>query len=366
MIDLAMRTTRFQRLLRRVQRPWIRYVERKALGRHVAFANRLLERLTREGQVEICSTAPCVTKAVRTRSDVVVMLIGDVASGDVSKVLKLPLTARAEQSTAYHRQVVMTLHQTPGLEAFCALIPRSLTWGEYEGQTYYLETAVPGVAANDLVRKRCEPESLLQDAVQTILLLHLRTAQLHVVDDAAFARLAGDDLTRLRQLAARWPEAELLSRRLETLESLLRRTMYGRELPFSWTHGDYWPGNILTRADGSLSGIVDWDRASANQLPILDILHLLAYTRKMRHRAELGEEILTHLLPAAFDTRERALVDEAIERLDLPTSAEFLQAAALLYWLHFAAANLSRYPSFQTDDYWMSRNIYLVLKRGLS
>jgi hypothetical protein len=117
---------------------------------------------------------------------------------------------------------------------------------------------------------------------------------------------------------------------------------------------------------GALGGIVDWDRAAAQQLPLLDILHLLAYTRKMRRRTELGQEIVEYLLPAAFPTEERAIVDEAIGRLDLPQSTDFLATAAWLYWLRFAAANLSRYPAFQYDREWMRDNILLVLKRGVS
>jgi hypothetical protein len=48
----------------------------------------------------------------------------------------------------------------------------------------------------------------------------------------------------------------------------------------------------------------------------------------------------------------------------LPADPEFLQAATWLYWLRFASANLVRYPKFQNDTFWLSRNVYTVLKRG--
>jgi hypothetical protein len=223
------------------------------------------------------------------------------------------------------------------------------------------------VAASDLVRRQAEPASLLRDATQAIGLLHHATARHALVGEALFGRLAGDDLALLRQLADRWPEAQLLARKLDELGGLLREALLGRELPFAWAHGDYWPGNILVRPEtGALGGIVDWDRASAEQLPLLDMLHLLAYTRKMRRGSELGQEIVACLLPAAFSAEERALVDETVAQLGLPGGAEFLRAAAWLYWLRFAAANLSRYPSFQHNRDWMRENIVLVLKRGLS
>jgi hypothetical protein len=367
MIDLALRSMRFHRLLKRVGRPWQRHAERKAIGRYSEYAGRLLGQLADDGQVGFGGAAPQITHAMRTRSDVVVMLLDCAGSQQPRQILKLPLTPGAEQSTAYHRQVVMGLHQMPALERFCALVPRSLTWGEYERQSYYIETALPGIGAGELLRERREPATLLHDATRAILDLHCATAQRQVVDERVFARLAGDDLSKLRQRAQHWPEAALLLRRLRALEELLRSSLIGCDLPFAWVHGDYWPGNILVHpGDGSLSGIIDWDRASAQQLPVLDVLHLLAYTHKMRRRTALGEEIVSYLLPAAFSSEERALVDETFERLWMPKEAAFTRSVVLLYWLRFAAANLDRYPSYENDREWMRDNVYLVLKRGLS
>jgi aminoglycoside phosphotransferase (APT) family kinase protein len=366
MIELALRSVRFHRLLKRVGRPWRRHAERKAIGRYSEYAGRLLEHLADDG-LDVGGAVPRITHAVRTRSDVVVMLLDCAGARQPAQILKLPLTPAAEQSTAAHRQVVMALHQIPALERFCALVPRSLTWGEYERQTYYIETALPGIGAGDLLREKCEPATLMPEAVRAILDLHSATAQRQSVDERAFARLAGDDLGRLRGRAPHWPEATLLLSRLDALEELLRSSLVGCELPFAWAHGDYWPGNILVRpANGLLSGIIDWDRASAQQLPVLDILHLLAYTRKMRRRTALGEEIVSYLLPAAFSLEERALLDETFECLRLPQDAAFVRSVVLLYWLRFAAANLARYPRYEHDREWMRDNVYLVLKRGLS
>lgn len=367
MTDLSLRSTRFLRLLRRVRRPWTHYVEQKALGRDAEFARELLCMLRQDGQVDFERGVPQVLRALRTRSDVIVMLLGDAASSEPAMVLKLPLTREAEQSTAAHRKVALTLHQMPGLDRFCALIPKPLAWGEHQGRTYYLETALPGEAAGDLVRRQREPATLLADAVDTIGLLHRTTAQTEVVSEAIFTRMVGEELNLLRRLAPSWPEAALMVSRLDDCEALLRSEFVGRALPFAWSHGDYWPGNILIRQpEGSLSGIVDWDRAAAQQLPLLDILHLLAYTRKMRRRTALGEEVVTYLLPEnALAPAERILVDEALEQFDLPREASFLKASALLYWLRFAAMNLSRYPAFQSDHMWMRDNIFFVLKRGL-
>jgi aminoglycoside phosphotransferase (APT) family kinase protein len=365
MSELALDNTLIQRLLRRVRKPWTRYVAQQELGRQTAFGERLLAQLMRDGQAGPESQALYIASSLLSRSGVVVAMIAERASNERRMVLKLPLTADAERSTTGHRQVVTQLHEQPDLQTFCALVPRPIAWGEYEGRQYYLETALPGVGAADLVRRQAEPPWMKQDAAWLIRQLHMGTLQRRVVDDTLFARLAGDDLELLQHLAERWPEAVLLRRRLDQLEDLLRVQLQGRELPFSWTHGDFWPGNLLLRSsDSAVSGIVDWDRAATDQMPMHDLLHLLAYSRKMQRRSELGEEIVSYLLPAAFDKYERTLIKEAMEQLELPKSARFFQAITLLYWLRFAAANLLRYPAFQGDGRWLKNNVFLVLKRG--
>ena len=366
MSELALPNALIQRVMRRVRKPWTRHAARKELGRQAAFAAQLLAQLARDGQLGPDAESLQITSTVLTRSDVVVALIGVSAQDAPRLVLKLPLTPDAERSTTDHRQVVVTLHQLPELHAFCAFVPRAVAWGDLQGRPYYLETALPGVGAADLVRRHAEPVAMLHDAASLIGQLHVGTLRHRMVDEALFARLAGDDLTLLRQLAVGWPEAALLSQKLEQLDELLRRQIAGRELPFSWAHGDFWPGNLLIQpADGGIGGIVDWDRASADQIPLHDLLHLLAYTRKLQRRSELGEEIVSYLLPAAFDKYARSLVKEAIEQLELPTSVEFFRAITLLYWLRFAATNLSRYPAFQCDSRWLKNNVFLVLKRGI-
>lgn len=367
MADMALNTTRVHQLLRRVRQPLAQIAQRWALKKYTALVERLLAQLIKNHQGEFGGANPRITHAMRTRSDVAVFLLSDVSGGPATKVLKLPLTPDAERSTALHRQMVETLHSRSELRGFCEAVPRALAWGMFEGQAYYLETALDGVAASDVVRKRLNLSVLKQVATQAILQLHCGTLVRQQVDESVFAACVGNDLALLYRSAAGWPEAELLRTKLKALEELLRNQIYGRELPFAWSHGDYWPGNILVRpADGALTGIVDWDRALPQQLPLLDILHLFAFSRKMQQRNELGEQIVTYLLPAQFDAVERALIDKALDQLCLPRDPAFLQALALVYWVRFAAANISRYPSLAQDRRWLSKNIFIVLKWGIA
>src|SRR5581483_11120682 len=132
---------------RRVRRPLAQFVEHRALDRYVPQVGRLLAQLAQEQPSLALQSAPAIVRGIRTRSDVAVFLLGERPASQVSLVLKLPLTREAEQSTELHRQVVATLHGYPDLQEFCRLVPRPLAWGTFEGQAYYLETALDGVAA---------------------------------------------------------------------------------------------------------------------------------------------------------------------------------------------------------------------------
>ncbi len=353
-----------QRWLRLFRRPFRQYAIRKELVGHTTFAERLLTQLARDGGVELATFY--IRRVQQTRSGVIVAFIDRQSALKPALVLKLPLTVKADQSTNEHRQALIGLRQLPALQSFATHIPRPIAWGSFEERPYYLETALAGESCVHLVRKQVDPTALLQNAANLIMQLHKGTMCRLIIDDVLFAQLVGDDLSMLRQLVLHWPDAALLERKLQALEILLRRGMYQQELPLSWSHGDFWPGNILIEsATGQPKGIIDWDRARPLQQPLLDLLHLLAYTRKIRLRTQLGEEIVNCLLPATFEQHKYELIDSAVEALGLPSTFEFLQASVWLYWVRFAAANLSRYPAFQADQRWLSKNVFLVLKEGL-
>lgn len=366
-MDLSVRFALLPRMLRRVQRPWTRYVAAKELERQCVFAQQLLVHLQQGQQGEFTGRTLTMAAAHVTRSDVVVAMLHDNSSAAALAVLKLPLTPDAHDSLARHRQVITLLHSLPALHAFGAFVPRSLAWNEYADRSYYIETAMPGRVARDLLAQPHLVQALLETAAHTILQLHLHTQQRHVIDEAIFARLAAHKLDLLARFAHTWPDTALLQQKLAQLRKLLRSQLVGQLLPLSWIHGDFWLGNILAEPDsGTVSGIIDWDRAAADEFPLHDLLHLLAYTRKLSRQTELGEEVIGYLLATAFNQSERMLVDQALTQLALPNDAEFIQIAIWLYWLRLVTANLLRYPKFRTDGRWLSKNIFLVLKQGLA
>jgi aminoglycoside phosphotransferase (APT) family kinase protein len=129
-------------------------------------------------------------------------------------------------------------------------------------------------------------------------------------------------------------------------------------LPRGWSHGDFFPGNLLV-ADGRLAGVVDWQSAAPGELPFLDLLQLVAHRWRWRHGASHAEAVLAGLVPWARRGGDAAAAAYG-QTIGAEPSAELLEALVVAYWLRRAAFDARVYPSRVTPR-WRQRNIDPVL-----
>jgi aminoglycoside phosphotransferase (APT) family kinase protein len=126
-------------------------------------------------------------------------------------------------------------------------------------------------------------------------------------------------------------------------------------------HGDFAPRNILVTPDGAaLTGIVDWELAAQDDLPLLDLLLLLLWVRMVVHRCELGNIVRALLAGAEWTRHEQALVDAA--EVALPGDAVGMRALVLLCWLRNVAASLRKCQGCAGHRLWMLANVEAVLQ----
>lgn len=364
MTQVSLRLYSIPRMLRHVRRPFIRYLKQKELQRQTTFADALLAEQIRTGVIDFDGRKPVIRSAILTRSDVVIIKFGADQTGQ-ELLLKLPLSEDAITSSVRHEQVIRTLHQNPRLPAFLPLVPKPVSSGKYKGRPYYVESVLPGIAARDLLDSGSAGAPLEQAAGRAIAMLHAATSRQAKIDEPQFEALVLQHVSLLHRLAAGWPDSAQLRRRLELLQKELRQQIVGRTMSLAWIHGDFWLGNVLvTPENQAVSGIVDWDRAVPDALPLHDLLHLLLYTRKLVRGTELGEEVVRWLQTDAQDDPDRTLITEMLQVHGLAAEPDLLRAAVLLYWLRLVAINLTRYPKFHTDTRWLKKNVFLVLQQG--
>ena len=148
---------------------------------------------------------------------------------------------------------------------------------------------------------------------------------------------------------------------MDRLRTELYGALAGRTLSASWVHGDFVPGNILVTPDGaSVSGIVDWDLASSDDIPQLDLTWFFLATRMAVEKRELGDVLRDMLERAEWTPEEQQLLDAAQGKLtgDVLDSRTVL----LLCWLRHVTGTIYKSDRYGRHWFWVARNVVGVLR----
>ncbi len=298
-------------------------------------------------------------RAIRTVSDMTVIAVGPPGQPPTA-VLKLPHTDEAAASLRQQSTVLAALRADPRLGDWSALLPMLLAEGEIAGQAYVVERVMPGLGGQALLLDPAARLRMEAAAVAAIGELHRRTATSLAVDARKLDCWVDQPLHFIRRWNATLPRAARNDAAIERLAVELQSALAGRSLTVSWIHGDFWPGNLLMTPDGStLTGLVDWDLAVPDGLPLLDLLLLLLSTRSLVQRRELGDVMRALLNGGGWTPHEQALVDTV--QLALPGEAVEMRAMVLLCWLWHVAAGLAKSTDYASRWLWATKNIANVL-----
>ncbi len=272
-----------------------------------------------------------------------------VVAGPPHVAIKLAHTEAGSRSLKRELEVIRTLTEEPRLAGWRGLLPTVVASGEAGGHTYLVERVTPGVDGRRLPRARVQAH-----AAASIGELHRLTATQRVVDERLLERWVDKPLRVLESVV----EADGLG----PVRSRLHESLAGRTLSLSWTHGDFVPGNVLVAADGScVTGIVDWESAMPDDLPVLDLLQLVLATRLLAGGHELGSVVAPLLNGTRLDAAEESLLAEAQEAL--PGDPIDLRAAILLCWLRHVSANLEKSTHYGSSRAWLGANVTAVLRK---
>jgi aminoglycoside phosphotransferase (APT) family kinase protein len=277
-------------------------------------------------------------------------------------VLKLPHDPEGVASLRRQREVQAALHRDARLRDWRALIPKPLVEGQVGGDFFFSERALAGRSA---LRQLTDPQRsarIKAAAAVTITELHQRTSASVTVDERLLARWVDRPLGFIRSVASEANSAAGRHAAFERLRRELYEALEGRNVHVGWIHGDYWPGNLLLAGESETPvGIVDWDRAAAEELRWHDLFHLLVQTRKFL-RGDAAVDVAAILLGEhPWTSDERTILDHA--RMAMPDDRISDRAVGLLYWLRHTAGTLTLYPHNAGDDEYVSRNIDRVLER---
>jgi aminoglycoside phosphotransferase len=320
----------------------------------VAFLMRRVERPGEAVLEMLYARGWVVQRRLRTRSDAAVLLVGPRGAAPVA-VVKLATTPAASASLARERAALAALALEGALDRWRMLLPEVLASGDLEGRTYVVERLLRGVDARSLRANGHDPPEVA--AARAIGLLHGATASEHVVGAESLARWLDAPL----QVLERTPAIRQAIPALARLRDALHDSIGGRRVASSWSHGDYWLGNVLfDPATRAVTGIVDWEHARPHEPASLDLAHLLLCATADACRREVGSVLVDWL---AGDRRLRTKL-RLLEDLqaDLPGEPIPLRSLLLLCWIRHVAGNLEKSMLYGSHPVWLRRNVRAVIE----
>jgi aminoglycoside phosphotransferase (APT) family kinase protein len=347
--------------LPRVGAAWRRWAHHRDLTRIIEALPSILPSI--QGINLPRQTTWTVLGAEWTRTDLAVVALGP-PNGRPLVMLKAAHTSAAVEALGRQQRVVTALLADPRVAGWDRLVPRPVASGIVAGRPFVIEHALAGSNGRQLAYDHRARRRLLRAAAHAIGELHQRTAHRIIVDDVHLMAWVDEPVQLLESHIARSQCAYTghLDARLRETAADLRRALAGRLVDVSWIHGDLWVGNVLARRDGTdVSGIVDWDAAQPDGLPMHDMLNLLLHTRRvLALEGELTHTLRDVLGGACWTTDEQAVLEAA--DLPLPRDPAGYHAMLVLHWLRHISRYLSQYPHRGHDSGWITEHIGGILR----
>jgi aminoglycoside phosphotransferase len=285
---------------------------------------------------------------VRTDSDVVVFI---TRTGSPIAV-KIACSEAGASALAAQRGALQALRATPGLNGFGALVPEVLDHGTIDGRRYLVEEALPGTDARACAAGPAASDAMAATA-RRMAGLYAATGHAATIEPARLALLLDDHIDRIA--SAHGPGA---AARLGALRSELAEGLLGRRAVIARTHGDLWLGNVLLDEElATVTGLVDWEASRPEDLPAVDLAHLVLATRCAVEGRDIAD-VAGRLIDGEDELtpRERALLEPWVH------DAIDLRYVVLAAWLQHVSQRVAQ-STLHDRGRWMRRNVDPVLAR---
>jgi O-antigen/teichoic acid export membrane protein len=281
-------------------------------------------------------------RPLRTASDVAVMVVRG-PHGEPG-VLKVAADGRQAASLYREAQVLSLLRTDERLGGWRGLLPEPLDAGRVDGGAFLLTSRLPGRMLAPNAARRLAPA-----AAYTLAPLHSIGRTVREVDDTLLNMWVDEPAERI----ARAIDG---NGGLGRLKAVLRSDLAGRRVTLGWTHGDFYPGNLLSGISGKVTGIVDWTQAREQDLLALDLMFWLLTVRAPGQPLEFGARVAAEL--------ERRWTPAECRLIATVTDSDPMtrRTLLLLSWLRHVAGNLGKSDRYAGSVLWSRRNISPVLR----
>jgi ubiquinone/menaquinone biosynthesis C-methylase UbiE len=243
-------------------------------------------------------------------------------------ILKIPTGASSNIRTSQDHETLLSLRKLLLLSGDWPEIPEPLLRGEFRNVPYYVQGALPGFSGLRFLRPGIQAAAWKQLGLTFILRLHSATRTPARLDEATW----NEAVLPLLEPGLRITE-QRAGVNAARIRNDLTQELIGLSLPFVFSHGDYWPGNLLFDQKAQrLTGVIDWDFGRPGSLPLVDLLNMLlsghAESKKVR-----ASDVIRRMLQEGLNREDGRLVDCYLDGMGLGLSFQQIRAFLLLTWL---------------------------------
>lgn len=266
-------------------------------------------------------------RLIAGNAEVAIGIVGPAARHDLDVVVRMPRGDLGRARCMTNARALAQLADTTMAE----YVPRAVVSGEWAGQGYHIETRCRG---GPLLSDRIDAGDAIRMVCRQWLDFQLTSRERTSLTTDDYSALVGRLFADIRRYLDHGADHD----RLAALEEWLRRALLDQPLPLVYGHGDFKLGNLLFDRHCALTAIIDWDRAVARGLPLLDHLLLLIY--QLRHRVGgLQKAFVQHILPWQLAPGDAWFGEEPAARLAV-TERQFL-ALRVVLWLQILSEHFS-------------------------
>jgi len=282
----------------------------------------------------------------------VVVLVGGVPPEGA--VVRLPLDAPAERSCRRHHDALTALAADARVPPTTRrLFPRPLAEGVFEGQAFFVESALGGESGRLYYSRPARRyDRAIIEAADVLRALRRATEAPVSIGAAEFERLCGSCLAELEGMVD-----DARRGTLDRMRRFLERTLRGTTLALGWHHGDYDFANLLYGPGDHLTGILDLECFDPRGLPLIDLLLLLARRPIRRQGLAFGTLVVQSILPRALPSLEAELLTRELQALGIDET--LYRALALCCWL--GHLQLRRDSWLVRSPSWVEANLHAVV-----
>jgi SAM-dependent methyltransferase len=241
-------------------------------------------------------------------------------------MLRIPLTPEAERLQQHSFKMLQRLDADSVSPELNALLPTPVVLLQSDRQLMFVHRLCPGFDLRQFCSSR-QQSSIFRMGLEFLLALAKVNGE-HEVHSAA--KLQSWLQKRRNHLCESFPR--VAPTRIAKLVEQTWTSLESNALPLVWSHGDFWPGNLLSLGSCTrLTGVVDWEFVDSEGLPLMDLLQLLLYTKAMHTGKGYGSLLAERMSAGSFTSDEIPLIREYCDKLHIPNRAVW--ALAFMSWL---------------------------------